>query len=237
MHNGLVAEGGRPCESAVQITNKRQRLRPGPTRRRDAIRQAASRVFLREGFAASVDRVAAEAHVSRRTVFNLFRSKNELFAAILSERMVQEVDLTALEGELDLETALRRFADSYAQVALCEDMVHMARLVYAEYPRFPELVAELATRFISQMHPPLVAYLRRLIRKGTIVELDCELAAEQFLASVLGRERDRIALGVTPSSASKRRVYLDQVVRQFVHGMLPGASSRTSAGHKANTTG
>ena len=53
-------------------------------RKRDAIVQAAIVEFRDNGFeATSVDKVAARAEVSKRTLYNHFASKDELFAAIL----------------------------------------------------------------------------------------------------------------------------------------------------------
>src|SRR6218665_1993125 len=53
-------------------------------RKRDAIVQAAIAEFREHGFnGTSMDRVAAAAEVSKRTVYNHFPSKDELFAAIL----------------------------------------------------------------------------------------------------------------------------------------------------------
>ena len=62
---------------------------PQPTprltdRKRDAIVQAAIGEFREHGFnGTSMDRVAAAADVSKRTVYNHFPSKEELFEAIL----------------------------------------------------------------------------------------------------------------------------------------------------------
>src|SRR3954471_24775417 len=53
-------------------------------RKRDAIVQAAIVEFRANGFeATSVDKVAARAEVSKRTLYNHFPSKDELFAEIL----------------------------------------------------------------------------------------------------------------------------------------------------------
>lgn len=61
---------------------------PSPTRltdrKRDAIVQAAIEEFRQHGFnGTSMDRVAAAAEVSKRTVYNHFPSKEDLFEAIL----------------------------------------------------------------------------------------------------------------------------------------------------------
>src|SRR6202046_636625 len=55
-------------------------------RKRAAIISAAIEEFLADGFdATSMDRVAARASVSKRTVYNHFPSKEALFAAILHQ--------------------------------------------------------------------------------------------------------------------------------------------------------
>src|SRR5664279_2720391 len=55
-------------------------------RKREAIIQAAIAEFRDNGFkVTSMDRIAARAEVSKRTVYNHFPSKDELFAEILLE--------------------------------------------------------------------------------------------------------------------------------------------------------
>src|SRR5688572_8715706 len=66
-------------------------------RKRAAILDAAVAEFRQSGYAAtSMDRIAASAGVSKRTVYNHFPSKEALFAQILEqlwERSVEGVDL------------------------------------------------------------------------------------------------------------------------------------------------
>src|SRR5471030_155049 len=65
-------------------------------RKRDAIVQAAIVEFRANGFeATSVDKVAARAEVSKRTLYNHFASKDELFAEIL--RVLWESSANQLE--------------------------------------------------------------------------------------------------------------------------------------------
>ena len=55
-------------------------------RKREAIIQAAIAEFRTNGFeVTSMDKIAATAGVSKRTVYNHFPSKDELFAAILRQ--------------------------------------------------------------------------------------------------------------------------------------------------------
>lgn len=191
---------------------------------RNAILTAARKVFLTEGYMASMDKIAAEAYVARRSIFNIFGSKDNLFSAVLSEAVSSEVDTSALDPKADVETALRRFAEGYCEAALSEENVQLSRLVSAEYERIPQLIGGLTKGMMSQMLPPLAAYFTALQKDGKIVDLDAEMAAERFLASVLGSERARLALGGEPTSKARRKRYVDETVRQFVHGLYPRPS-------------
>src|SRR5262245_38232798 len=66
-------------------------------RKRQAIVDAAVDEFRRHGFeATSMDRIAAAAEVSKRTVYNHFPSKEELFIEILGQlwqRSVEQINL------------------------------------------------------------------------------------------------------------------------------------------------
>ena len=73
-------------------------------RKRDAIVQAAIVEFRANGFVAtSVDKVAARAEVSKRTLYNHFPSKDELFAAIL--HILWESSASALQRAYGLRQA------------------------------------------------------------------------------------------------------------------------------------
>ena len=79
-------------------------------RKREAILQAAISEFRAHGFAGtSMDRVAAVAEVSKRTVYNHFPSKDELFAAILTQlwQRAQAMVARLAEKEEGLVTWIR----------------------------------------------------------------------------------------------------------------------------------
>ena len=68
-----------------------------------AILEAALTTFLAKGYdAASMDTIALTAGVSKRTVYNRFRSKEELFAATIDEscRRILPVDVDTIEHSL-----------------------------------------------------------------------------------------------------------------------------------------
>lgn len=189
------------------------------SRIRRAILDGARKAFLSEGYTVSIDKIAAEACVARKTIFNIFQTKDALFAAVLSESVVHAVDTSALDGDGDIEDVLRDFAKHYLSVTLSAEMISLSRLVNAEYQRFPELIGRLSTDFFGQMIPPLSRYFVRQMEAGRVIKIDPDMAAERFLCSIMGQERQRRALAASPRSAALLRRYLDEAVRGFVRGI------------------
>jgi AcrR family transcriptional regulator len=63
---------------------------------------AATRVFLREGYgAASIDKVAHEAGVSTRTIYERFKNKADLMASVIT-RLVER-DMVTFLGTAELD--------------------------------------------------------------------------------------------------------------------------------------
>src|SRR4051812_22630064 len=80
--------------------------------RREAILDVAQEVFLEEGFAAaSMSTIAARLGGSKGTLYNYFKSKDDLFNAYVERRCLWQQDeiFECLPGEAP-ETALRRGA-------------------------------------------------------------------------------------------------------------------------------
>jgi AcrR family transcriptional regulator len=81
---------------------KRGRPRRGTEpARTEALIHAATRVFLREGYGlASIDKVASEAGVSTRTIYERFRNKADLLGAVIS-RLVNRMSTVLATAELN----------------------------------------------------------------------------------------------------------------------------------------
>src|SRR5688572_13149756 len=124
----------------------------GPTQRgqcvkRVSIVEAAAEVFCREGFSgASIDEIAAEACVSRQTIYNHYREKETLFVAVVEEVMNRanarlfSILSTFPDTTENLEDDLTVFAVSLTRNCLCnQDGKFLRRLVQSEGERYPHL--------------------------------------------------------------------------------------------------
>lgn len=169
---------------------------PRITRSRAIIMAAATDAFLANGYpATSVDDVAGSAGVSKRTVYNVFGDKEQLFRAILSEaietaesfsnKLVTVIDTT------DAEAELRQLAHDLAQVVLGGRVIPLRRLLIAEVRRFPELAAEYYDRAPGRVMDSVAEVLRRFDERGLLRIDDANRAAEHFAFLTIGASLDR----------------------------------------------
>jgi AcrR family transcriptional regulator len=110
--------------------------------RRDAILEVAEEVFLEEGFgAASMSTIAARLGGSKGTLYNYFKSKDELFEAYVLRRCVMNLDaIYDLPADGDqVEETLMRLGRAYLQRVLAEQNLRHFRLIVAEAERSPEI--------------------------------------------------------------------------------------------------
>jgi TetR/AcrR family transcriptional regulator, regulator of autoinduction and epiphytic fitness len=155
--------------------------------KRTAIVVAATAAFLAQGYeTASMDAIAADACVSKRTVYNHFPSKRDLFRAV-TQRLyagLLEADTLLAPGDEAPETALPRLACAILKHLRQPEVRGLLRLVIAEQQRIPELAAE----FQSVGKGPAVGLVERYFaaqhQLGRLAVPDPLLAAQQFLGAI-----------------------------------------------------
>lgn len=155
--------------------------------KRQAIIAAAERAFLGHGYAmASMDAIAADAGASKRTVYNHFPSKRELFQAVVARLYagLNEAERGGLPADDAPQDVLPRFARTLLAHLRRPEILGLLRLIIAELPRFPEL----GQVFHNEGKGPAMALLERYIaaqhKAGRLNVPDAWLAAAQFLGAV-----------------------------------------------------
>lgn len=158
---------------------------PAYTPKQEAILQGAVRVFLKLGYAGtSMDRVAAEAGVSKQTIYSHFQDKEGLFKALMERMTIRRFQAAfhtkTLQGEP--KVMLRQFAETYLNKIVDEDYLALFRVIFAESVRFPEL-AKLYGRTVIQQGRQLVSdYFHRHSELGFT---DPEAIAQIFVGSLV----------------------------------------------------
>src|ERR1700741_4021289 len=118
-------------------------------RKRAAILDAAVSEFRQSGYeATSMDRIAASAGVSKRTVYNHFPSKEALFAQILLqlwERSVEGLDL-AYRGDRPLREQLLELVKQKLHLLHDGNFIDLARVAIAATIHSPERAQDMVAR-------------------------------------------------------------------------------------------
>ncbi|SPH16688.1 HTH-type transcriptional repressor AcnR [Defluviimonas aquaemixtae] len=152
-------------------------------RKFDQVLEGARKVFMKHGFeGASVDDIAAEAGVSKATLYSYFPDKRMLFIEVAKCECARQADeaetlvgLTA-PPEVVLPVAAQRIADFFVS-----DFGRSTfRICMAEADRFPELGQEFYATGPGLLRERLASYLNGAVARGELVIDDVYLAADQF---------------------------------------------------------
>ena len=121
---------------------------PRARAKRDQILSGARRVFLRDGFAgASTDAIAAEARVSKRTLYAYYSSKEELFAEVMRRLTIENPQTRALESiegmspgdREELRRDLLELVRKIVTTMMQPDYLSLLRTTISDTHRFPQL--------------------------------------------------------------------------------------------------
>lgn len=189
------------------------------------ILEAARAVFMEEGYgAASMDRVALRAGVSKATLYAHFGSKAALFAAMVGETCRQSTAAVPFQtlDETDPRAALTKIGRNFLDLTLSDRALQTYRTVVADAPRFPEIGKAFVDSGPSVMLDHVASYLARVDAAGRLSIPDPHLAAEQFLAMVKGRLYLRRLLGLIEDVApAERQRVVDAAVEVILRGYAP----------------
>jgi TetR/AcrR family transcriptional repressor of mexJK operon len=209
-------------------------LDPRVARSRAVIVSAATEHFLRNGYVgANVDEIAAEAGVSKRTIYNIFGGKEQLFREVLgavlatAERFSRET-ASALGTTDDVAGELRDVASKLVDAVFGGPIVRLRRLLIGEAERFPELAREYYERGPGRVMKTIAAGLRRFHERGLLHVDDPGLAAEHFAFLVMGAALDQALFEVsaTPPAAedvaARARTGAETFLRAYGKSSLAG---------------
>ncbi len=153
--------------------------------RREAILDAAAAVFMDVGFAAaSMSMIAARVGGSKGTLYNYFRSKEELFEAYVRRHCAwqQEAILAAfLAPGADLRTVLQTLGRNLLQVALTGEGLRNFVLVVAEAHRATEIGRAFYEAGPGTGAQRMADGIARAVADGRLRPCDPMKAAHQFV--------------------------------------------------------
>jgi AcrR family transcriptional regulator len=201
--------------------------------RRDTILDVAGAIFAEEGFAAtSMSHIAARLGGSKGTLYNYFKSKEDLFAAVVQEQCIKMADvLFDLDESRTIAETLTVIGERFIEHLMADWTVRMFRVVVAEASRTPELARTFYDAGPAQGSRMLTEILEQARARGEIVADDCELAAQHFMALCRGQQHLRCVLNLMPPLApAEIKTVIAEAVRTFMARFgAPGAGAATEA--------
>ncbi|PTT42027.1 TetR family transcriptional regulator [Stenotrophomonas sp. HMWF022] len=188
-------------------------------RKREAIVRAAVEEFRSAGYeATSMDRIAAVAGVSKRTVYNHFPSKEELFALILEELWQSSVASVELPYRADqpLEVQLLQLLRQKLDLLGDANFIDLARVAMAEIIHSPERAQAIVCR-MGEKESGVSAWIRAAIADGRLREVDPEFAGHQLQGLVKSFAFwPQVTMGQAPLAPTERMRVAQSAVAMFL---------------------
>lgn len=206
--------------AAKQTTQTRSGSRQG---KRQAILDAARKVFLRDGYdRASVDAIAEMAGVSKQTIYNHGSDKDSLFLDVVTH-MTEHCATTSRRSIEAVPRDQESVADELLQVAfalneraLDPEPMAFRPLMIAEAHRNPERGRLWATEGQMPIIEAIANRLRLLVEAGQLTIDDPITAAELFYALTI-YQADRLSLnGVSDVDIDQLKPGIRTAVGMFI---------------------
>jgi AcrR family transcriptional regulator len=199
-----------------------RRGRPRDPERSRRILEAARKHFYAHGLErASVDAIAAEAGVSKMTIYSNFASKEGLFEAVVRDRtdrvMGGSVGIDALDP-MQPRKALLAVGAQFLELTREDESLGKFRSVYGAAQAQPEACQSFYRQGAERLISELAAYLKRAHEAGTLKVPHPRQAADLFLAMFLGDGHIRGLLMLEMPDVRENKAMLREAVRVFMAG-------------------
>ncbi|KQW40809.1 MULTISPECIES: TetR/AcrR family transcriptional regulator [Pseudomonas] len=199
--------------------------RPKDLAKRQAILDAAKRLFLSMGYAnTSMDAVATEAGVSKLTVYSHFNDKETLFSAAVMAKCEEQVPSLFYEWPdgVPIENVLLNIARGFNQLINSDESLNLHRLIMALGSQDPKL----STIFYEAGPQRMLSGMERLLIKvnqsGALSIDKPRNAAEHFFCLIKGAANFRLLSGCGPAPEPEAaEAHVQEVVGLFVRAYRP----------------
>ncbi len=191
--------------------------------KRNDIRNAASEIFITQGFqAASMDKIAALAGVSKRTVYSHFGSKEELFAYIITnfcDLKREELDVKP-DHNLPLKDCLIKLGTKFLHMLHYHGSASLFRILISQAETDPSHGIEFMNTGPKISRELLATYLEEKIAAGEIDVDDPLEAAQSFYSMLFGaRYLTCLVTGSPPPSPEEIDGIVESTVERFIYGL------------------
>ncbi|MGH8853220.1 MAG: TetR/AcrR family transcriptional regulator [Telluria sp.] len=187
--------------------------------KRNAILHAAASEFRTHGFeATSMDRIAFVAEVSKRTVYNHFPSKEELFAETIVELFERSAALLELpyRSDVGLREQLTQLLRQKMRTLEDQDFLDLARVAISEAIHAPERALPIFAR-LNEREEGVTAWIRAAQADGRLKAGDPVFAATILQGQVKAFAFwPQVAMGAAPLAPGAQAPVIEAAVSMFL---------------------
>ncbi|CAI8941298.1 TetR/AcrR family transcriptional regulator [Pseudomonas sp. IT-P260] len=199
--------------------------RPKDPAKRRAILDAAKTLFLSHGYAnTSMDAVAAEAGVSKLTVYSHFNDKETLFSSAVMAKCEEQLPplFFELPAGIPVENVLLNIARGFHQLINSDESVNLHRLMMALGTQDPKLSQIFFEAGPERMVQGMERLLKRINETGALsIDLPRN-AAEHFFCLLKGAGNFRLLYCCgEPLSEEAAESHVQEVVGLFMRAYRP----------------
>ena len=200
--------------------------RPKDLEKKAAILDAAKKLFPLRGFeGVSMEAIAAEAGVSKLTVYNHFTDKETLFSAAVKQRCEELLPHEVFEVDVSsrpIAELLGAIGRAFHALVTSDEAVQLQRILAARAmtdTRLAQLFYEAGPkRTLTDMDD----FLRRANAAKVLDVPDTARAAAHFCCLIKGEQHLRMMVGCCEGlSARECRAHIDSVVDMFLRAYAP----------------
>jgi TetR/AcrR family transcriptional repressor of mexJK operon len=208
--------------------------RPKDLGKRAAILEAAKQMFVSHGFeGVSMDQIAAEAGVSKLTVYSHFGDKETLFSEAISAKCEEQLStgLFTLDPAIPLRERLLQIGRGFFALITSTEALAIHRVVTTQPPpaKLGQLFWDAGPRRVQEAFE---AFLREEVAAGTLQIPDVHRAASQFFCLLKGEAHMRLLCGCcTELDAGEVEAHLQATIDLFLraHSVQGDAAAAGSA--------
>lgn len=193
-------------------------------RKFDQVRDGATVIFLRDGFAgASVDDIARSARVSKATLYSYFPDKTVMFQEVLRAVLDSAFREPAFETDPAgrVTTALPQVLASLGDWLTAQPRLSLLRLVAAESQRFPDAAQAHDRATATRVTAPLSRLIDAWIETGQLAPHDSAESARQMVALMIGRIQLPAMLSGKPPAPAALTDQAERMARLFLAAHRP----------------
>lgn len=189
--------GGRPTKDDVVRRNVR-------------VLEVAFNLFIEKGFSATtLDEIAKTANVAKRTLYQDYQGKGELFLAVVRSRVALDYnrDVKLTDDHASLEEALLQLAEDVVRICTNPGTAEVCRLLISETKRFPEVSNRVTSEGTRDLIHNVGEVFADLVKAGRLELRDSpEKEAWRFCDLMVGMSPLHVAAGVHWSTPDREEL-------------------------------